>query len=147
VAGFTSALSNGVSVISTNPAVPTEICAQTIVLSSTNWNYTARPLGILGYVNLVVSGDNSLVWTATYQKGATGAPAPLAGTVYYTAQNNATAPINGITRQAGGTYDTYSNGDTVIVKYFAYYPGAGGTTPTVVAKPVLLSAVFSALNV
>jgi hypothetical protein len=95
----------------------------------------------------VVSGDNSLVWTATYQKGATGATAPLAGCVYYTAQNNATAPINGITRGATGTYDTYSNGDTVIIKYYAYYPGSGGTVPTVVAKPTLLSAVFSALNV
>jgi hypothetical protein len=127
-------------------ATGTLVLTQTIVLNSTNWGWTSRPLGVLGNLSLAVAGDNGLLWTATYQKGATGATAPLAGCSYYSSLNYFTVPINGITRQVGGTYDTFSDGDTVIIKWYVQSLTTG-TAPTVEIAPALLSAVFSALNV
>jgi hypothetical protein len=95
---------------------------------------------------MAIAGDNGLLWTATYQKGATGTPAVLAGSSYYTSLNYFAAPINGITRQPNGTYDTFSSGDTVILKFYVQALTTG-TAPTVEIAPTLLSAVFSALNV
>jgi hypothetical protein len=103
-------------------------------------------LGILGNISMAVAGDNALLWTATYQKGATGATALLAGCSYFSSLNYFTTPINGITRQPNGTYDTFATGDTVIIKFYVQALTAG-TAPTVEIAPTLLSAVFSALNV
>ena len=127
-------------------ATGTLVITQTITLDSTNWNYaTGRPLGILGNISMAIAGDNGLLWTATYQKNAGGATA-LAGCSYYSSLNYFTTTINGITRQSGGTYDTFATGDTITLKFYVQALTTG-TAPTVEISPLLLSAVFSALNV
>jgi hypothetical protein len=132
-------------------ATGTLVITQTIVLDADNWNYSVgRPLGVLGNISMAIAGDNALLLTGTYQKtpfgGATGAETALAGTAYYNSLNYFTTAINGITRQPGGTYDTFATGDTVVLRFYLQALTAG-TAPTVEIAPVLLSAVFSALNV
>jgi hypothetical protein len=123
------------------------IATQTITLSATNWNWTNRPFGLLGFLNLAIAGDNALVWSATIQKGA-GSQIPLAGMAYFTSTNYITVPVKGISAitQDPDTYTTFSNGDSITIRFFAYYPGLG-TAPTVQVAPTLLSAIFSALDV
>ena len=136
--GFT-----GAAVLATVSSTGTTLLAsQTVWLTSNNWNWTSKYMGLQGNVTFSLTAARSVTLTVKYSKNG-GIESTLYGATYYDGDNtNFTLPVSGVTWN-GTTGDTFSAGDNI--KFNVYIQLLSGANTTIATATPFFPAVVSAI--